>query len=442
MSLFGSLFTGVSGLTAQSQSIAAISDNVANVNTTGFKLAEVRFSSLVLREPGSKTFSPGGVITGTSFTIGAQGLVQSSGSPTDVAIVGKGFFVVNAAADGSGKQVYTRSGNFVSDASGNLVTPTGFYLQGWRLDANGSIADVNKLETVNTTFINGIPFATSEVSLGANLDAAQAPHTGPYNPGDMATFLGGGPGVEPHFSRTIEIYDSLGNAHDLTIAFLKSPTPNVWNVEVVADATDVDTTVHPNGLIASGLITFGGDGTLAANGVTPVVPGVQGASITWLPAIGADPSDVVIDLGELGTTDGLAQFATPSSVAFTSQNGAAVGFLDSVSIDERGYVIASLSNGGKRPLYRLALATFPNPAGLEPRTGSVYELSLASGEPVFRGPGEGGVGKLQSSALEASNVDIANEFTKMIVTQRAYSANARVVSTADEMLDELIRLRR
>jgi flagellar hook protein FlgE len=442
MTLFGSLFTGVTGLAAQSRSMSIISDNVANVNTTAYKLAEAQFTSLIAREAGSRTYRPGGVAAQAFYTIGSQGLVQSSSSSTDVAIVGRGFFVVNSAADGSGQQVYARAGDFATDALGNLRMPSGFYVQGWRLNQNGAPVDINQLETVNVNIVNGMALASTRVAIGANLDADQAPFTGAYTAGDMAANLAGAGGVAPQFSRAVQIYDSLGRAHALTFAFLRDPAANVWNVEVVADPADVDTGVHPDGLIASGQITFNGDGTLAVNGLTPVVAGAQGAAITWLAAGGADPSDLVIDLGEPGTTDGLAQFASPTSIAFVSQNGAAVGTLNSIAIDEDGYVLASFTNGQQRRLYRLALAIFPNPAGLDPRTGNVYAASDQSGEFVLRAPGEGGAGRLTPSALEASNVDIADEFTKMIITQRAYSANARVISTTDEMLDELIRLRR
>jgi flagellar hook protein FlgE len=436
------LYTGVTGLAAQSRSMSIISDNVANVNTTAYKLAEAQFTSMVAREAGSKTYRPGGVTAQAFYTIGSQGLIQSSSSSTDVAIIGQGFFVVNEAVDGTGQQLYGRAGDFSTDELGNLRMPSGFYLQGWRLDGDGDIVDVNQLETVNVQIANGIALATTEVAVGANLDADQAAFAGAYAAGDMAAFLATGVGVEPHFTRAVQVFDSLGRSHDLTFAFLKDPTANVWNVEVAAAVADVEIATHPNGLIASGTVTFAGDGSLAANGLTPLVAGVNGASIEWLATTGADPSDIAIDLGEIGSTDGLAQFASPTNIAFVSQNGAEVGTLNGVSIDEDGFVLGSFTNGEQRRLYRLPLATFPNPAGLDPRSGNVYAPSDLSGEFMLRAPGEGGAGRLTPSALESSNVDLADEFTKMIITQRAYSANARVISTTDEMLDELIRLRR
>ncbi|MCS6779868.1 MAG: flagellar hook protein FlgE [Geminicoccaceae bacterium] len=442
MSLFGSLFTGVTGLAAQSRSMGMISDNVANVSTTAYKLAQAQFSSMVAREAGSRAYRPGGVTVQPFSTIGSQGPIMTSNSPTDVAIVGQGFFVVRPDAAATGEQLYTRAGEFSADAQGNLRTPSGFFVQGWRLGLNGEVLDVNQLETVNVRIVNGVALATTRVELGANLDADTAPFTGTYNAGDMASFLATGTGVTPHFSRPIQIYDSLGRAHNLTFAFLKDPAANVWNVEVVADDGEVELASHPNGLVASGTVTFAGDGRLQAVNLTPTVAGTLGAQINWLALGGADPSDIEIDLGEIGTTNGLAQFASPTTVAFASQNGAEVGTLTAVTIDQAGYVNASFSNGEQRRLYRLALATFPNPAGLDPRAGNVYAASQEAGQFVLQGAGEGGAGRLTPSALESSNVDLADEFTKMIVTQRAYSANARVISTTDEMLDELIRLRR
>ncbi len=442
MSLLGALFTGVTGLSAQSRSMGMISDNVANVNTTAYKLARASFASMVVSEAGSLSYRPGGVVAKAFHSTASQGLLQATGSPTDVAIVGAGFFVVKGEADGGDQLLYTRAGDFGFDASGNIRTPSGFYLQGWRLDQNGAIRNVNQLETVNVNVVNSGALPTTRITLAANLDADQPPHTGGYAPGDMAAHLAGTGDLAPHFTREVRIFDSLGRPRDITFAFLKSEEPNVWNLEIVADPTDVDVGEHPNGLLASAVITFDGDGTLADVELTPLLEGEQGIMVRWAEASGAEASDIAIDLGEPGTASGLAQFATPSSVAFVSQNGAAVGNLSSVGIDEQGYVVASFSNGQERRLYRLALATFPNPAGLDPRSGNVYARSELSGEAVLRAPGEGGAGRLAPSALEASNVDLADEFTKMIITQRAYSANARVISTTDEMLDELIRLRR
>jgi flagellar hook protein FlgE len=429
MSLFGSLFTGVSGLAAQSQSMSMIADNVANVSTTAYKGAIAQFSSLVTKQAGSATYRPGGVQTSAAYTIANQGLIQGSASPTDVAVAGSGFFVVNTSA---------------ADAQGNLHTPTGLSLQGWALDANEQISDVNTLQTVNTRIINGIAAATTNVDVGANLNADETPFTGAYAAGDLASYVssGGASGVKPAFTREVQVYDSLGRPHGVTMAFLKTGTPNEWVVEMVADPAEVDTGVHADGLLGSGTVLFAGNGSLDTATLTPVSGAGPGLAINWDAAGGADPSTVVFNLGTPGQTDGLTQFSSPTDVAFVNQNGAEVGQLNGVSIDASGYVVASFTNGEQRRLYQLPLATFANPGGLDPRSGNAYGQSDLSGAFNLRVPGTGAAGLLTPSALEAANVDLADEFTKMIVTQRAYSANARVISTTDDMLSELMNIKR
>jgi flagellar hook protein FlgE len=447
MSLFGSLFSAVSGLNAQSQAMGMISDNVANVNTVSYKAAEAQFSTLVTRSAASATYSPGGVKANTLYRITEQGLIQASSSPTDVAIDGSGFFVVNSRIDGSGDQLYTRAGSFEQDFLGNLVNNAGFYLQGWALDANEQIVNINQVSTVNVQVINGLAAATTDVELGANLNATQTPFAGAYAAGDMADFgaSGGVSGVQPHMVRSVQVFDSLGGAHNVQIAFLKDPAANTWNTEIYADSAEVEAGDHPDGLLASGTITFNGDGTLASTSITPNYPAATlGApiGINWLDLSGPSDSSIDFNLGTIDSADGLSQFAADYNVAFVLQNGAEVGDLNGVTIDDEGFVIATFTNGATQKIYKLPLATFANPLALDPRTGNVFAQTAASGEFNLRSAGQGGAGTVSPSALEAANVDLADEFTKMIVTQRAYSANARVITTADEMLDELIRISR
>jgi flagellar hook protein FlgE len=444
MSLFGSLFSGVSGLNAQSRAMGMISDNIANVNTTAYKGAQAQFENLVTRSRGSNNYSPGGVRAQSFYTVANQGLIQSSSSPTDAAISGAGFFVVTAPPDGQGEQFYTRAGSFNPDFEGDLRTPSGYYLQGWALDADEAVVDVNQLQTVNVRSINGLAAATTTVAVGANLDADAPAYAGAYAGGDLAAYIAsaGASGVQPTFSRPLQVYDSLGRSHDLTLAFLRNGAANNWSVEVSAATADVDTGTHPNGLLASGNVAFSGDGALHSATLTPVVSGTPGTpvGIRWAATGGASPSQIAFDFGQIGGTDGLSQFASPTSVAFVNQNGAEVGELNAISIDHQGFVSASFTNGEDRCLYRLPVATFANPAALDPRSGNVYAQTDASGEFNLRTAGSGGAGVVAPSALEAANVDLAEEFTKMIVTQRAYSANAKVINTTDQMLDELIRM--
>ena len=191
----------------------------------------------------------------------------------------------------------------------------------------------------------------------------------------------------------------------------------------------------PNGLVTSGTLTFDGSGTLAGNSVAP-------ANITWAAASGVDPSTISFDFGTIGEVDGMTQFASPTSVSYVLGNGAEVGELNGVKIDNEGFVIASFTNGEERPIYRLPISTFSNPTGLDPRSGNVYARSDLAGEFNLRTAGAGGAGLITTNALEAANVDLADEFTKMIVTQRAYSANARIITTTNDMLEELMQLSR
>ena len=437
MSLFGSLFSGASGLTAQSRALGMISDNISNVNTVGYKGALARFQTLVTKQTASATYAPGGVRALTSYMIGKQGLIQSTDSPTDAAISGAGFFVVNTLADASGEQLYTRAGSFSPDSLGNLKTPSGFYLQGWLLDASEDIVDINTLETVNIRNLNGIAIATTSIEFGGNLDSTTTAYTGSYTAGDMEDYnnSGGSSGVQPDFSRTIQVYDSLGEAQQLVLAFLKTGD-NQWAAELYADRSDLDSGTHSTGLLASATVTFNGDGTLDT--VTGTL--ASAVSIDW--SNGADTSSITVDLGTTDETDGLSQFASPSDVAFVVQNGSEVGQVNGVSMDSDGYVSVSFTNGAIRKIYRLPIATFANPAALDPRTGNVYAETQASGEHNLKYTGQGGAGTLATASLEAANVDLADEFTKMIVTQRAYTANARVITTANDMLNELMQVSR
>jgi flagellar hook protein FlgE len=447
MSLFGSLFSAVSGLNAQSQAMAMISDNVANVNTVSYKAAQAQFETLVTRSAATGAYSSGGAKASTLYRINSQGLIQASSSPTDVAIDGNGFLVVNSRPDGSGEQLYTRAGSFQQDSLGNLVNNAGFYLQGWLLDANEQVVNINQLSTANVRVINGVAAATTKVELGANLDATQAAFTGPYTAGDMAAYAatGGASGVAPHLVRAIQVFDPLGGAHNVQMAFLRDPAANTWNVELYADSAEVETADHPNGLLASGTLTFNGDGTLASSTLTPVYPTATAGApigINWLDSSGPDDSSITFDFGTVGTADGVSQFASDYNIAFVNQNGSEVGQLNGVTVDDQGYVVATFTNGATQKIYRLPIATFANPLALDPRTGNVYAQTSSSGEFNLRNAGEGGAGTIVPSALEGANVDLADEFTKMIVTQRAYSANARVITTADQMLDELVHISR
>lgn len=463
MSLYGALLSGVSGLRAQSQSLGTISDNISNVNTIGYKRSVAQFSTLVTGASSSSTYYPGGVRASPRAMVDQQGVLQTSTRATDVAILGNGFFVVKSADNASGETLYTRSGSFAEDNQGRLVNAAGYFLQGWALDQQGNIIDVNTIQTVSVSTLNGVAVDTTSVEIGANLNSDQADSTMVKADFEVDPTAGAPTEAEllaagtttAHFSRQIAVFDALGTKHNLTISFHKldsSVNPNSWGFAISAeDPTEI---VSPagvtGGLIAYGHMTFNGDGSL--NDVhfeNVTAPGTdddtQTLAITW--ANGATPSSIAFDFGTqgppgVGRTDGITQFASANNIAFVNQDGAEVGLRTGVSIDADGYVIASFSNGATQKIWKLPVATFANPARLEARNGNAYAQTELSGEFNLREANTGGAGRIEPGALEGSNVDLSEEFTAMIVTQRAYSASAKTITTADEMLDELLRIKR
>lgn len=421
MSIFGAMFAGVSGLTAQSQAIGMISDNIANVNTVGYKGLRASFSTLVTQSGSQTLHSPGGVQSRPVQSADAQGLLQGTTSTTDVAIVGNGFFLVNeAATPGPGNDyLYTRAGQFRTDDNGDLVNSGGYYLQGWPLDASGSLpatpSVLSSTETVNISSLSGNAVPTSAMSLGANLPS---------------TATNG----QTH-SITAQIFDSLGNAHNLQVDFVYDAATPEWDI-TIQDPT-LASTGAVSGTVAGPIarsIAFDGFG--APSAIT-----FPDLDITWT-ATPAAPSTVSVNLGTVGQTDGLTQLSDTFSTGFINQDGVRFGNFTGVNIDEDGFVTALFDNGQQQAIYKLPLAIFPSPNSLQLRDGNAYLETDGSGSVILLEANTGAAGSVSSSSLEASTVDLADEFTNMIVTQRAYSANAKIITTADEMLEELIRIRR
>jgi flagellar hook protein FlgE len=417
MSIYGAMFSGVSGLNAQSGALGMIADNISNVNTIGYKSSRAMFSTLVTQAATQNHYTPGGVQVRPMQDLQRQGLLQSSVSNTDIALSGNGFFVVGSKADATHADefLFTRAGAFQPNVNGNLVNTAGYFLQGWPVDSNGTpignTSVLSSVETVNIGSLTGTARATTGVTMNLNLPSASS--------------------VGDTFQATAQIFDSLGNAHDLTLAFTKTADNN-WDY-AVTDPT-LSETGATSGTVtggAAGSVSFNGDGTPAAF----VLPAVD---VTWTIG-GASPSTVAVDLGTVGASDGITQFAGDFSV-FIDQDGVKFGQFSDVSIDENGLVIALFNNGERRPIYQLPVAQFANPDGLEARGGNAYIQSDRSGDLTLNAANTSGAGRVAASALEASTVDLADEFTNMIVTQRAYSASSKVINTADEMLEELLRI--
>lgn len=711
MGLGAGLNTAVSGLNAQGSRLSSISDNIANLNTTGYKRTETRFKTLVTNNNATQEYSPGGVLTVQKQLIDEQGILEATNSATDIAIAGSGLMVANASPDATGEVLYTRAGSFTPDNLGNFKNPAGYFLMGWPLDADGrlpgdagninttSSAELDSLEVINISASSGTATATTGVEIGANLDASQLVYNGagrtidfvsaenadiaeddviipvagalddtvpdtftvstsgglvytfeyggvsttnqvapatpmfsavtgtqpfflagagpsgadadftlttssvgtitftyrqsapnafqqqfnslstlatainevngltarvyndtlyiaPDNANEVMTFADGGatgwvagiglndtaaPGVNPRFaslkdlaskindsdgisaqtnsplsattlvvrtedplgtitfddiygtpgynmlaemsvydgvtdpvtygpvydpdnattgasnmasgditpqfSRNVRVYDSLGSGHNFTIGFLKLST-NTWSAEVWAsDENDVNSVLSDD-LVARGTIQFNGDGSLLSVSEDLLNP----VTIEW--KNGALASSVTFDWGtfgqpfgtagatEFGDTNGLSQFDADYNVRFVNQNGAPVGELTGVIIDEDGFVIANYTNGESARIYQLPLAQFSNYNGLQAITGNVFRGTEVAGEVNLRVAGSNGVGGFNGGALESSNVELAKELTTMIVAQRGFQANARVITTTDQLLEELTQLGR
>ena len=583
MGLFGSLFTGVSALFAQSQNTAIISNNIANISTTGFKRSEAAFESLVTTESRLSTYSPGTVTVNRIQRVDQQGSLQQTSSSTDAAISGNGFFPVKREDDAQQEFLYTRAGQFSEDSQGILRNAAGFALFGWPIDANGNLpanqGDLTSLSVVDVAFLGGLTRPTSSAELSINLDADEIDQT-----------LGAAVTGPSDFTRGLTVFDSLGSSQVLTLNFTKTFGPQATAAGTVGDllatddlTTDVGLTagdqinissdlggpltltvvagapavagevqtvndiiteingaglgvtaglandgeliiqrddfvagtetltlenltgtpltglgitlavnpetftadnltggpydngaptdsppystgdlatghvfpgfqflpgdtqynnrgwwqldiLHPDGTsLSRGLLNFNGDGTL---NVLPDSSGnidVNLSQIDW--GNGSEPQNIDLDI------ERFSQFSGNYDVIFSDQNGAELGLRTGVEIDRDGVVSARFSNGATAELYKIPLVTFANANGLTEVSGTAYSESQASGEENLREAGRGGAGFVEPSTLEASNVDLADEFARLIISQRAFGAGTRVINTVDQMTEDLLRLR-
>lgn len=416
----GSFSSALSALSAMSTAVDVVGNNLANLNTTGFKASSVSFRDLVTQSMGSglgETQVGFGTAQPMTFRDFTQGSVQTSSGLLDAAIQGDGFFVLK---DTGGKTLYTRAGNFLTDKNGVLLTNTGLHVQGWtainaltgEVDTTGPIGDI--VVPVGTL---KKPTVTTDFSVDMNLDASAAANS---------TSL---------FTQPMEVYDSLGNMHVLTLNFQKAGA-NTWQYRITIPAQDVGGAAidPPIALIDWTDMTFNQDGTLADAVTSPISFTIAGLS------------DGALDLPlnwDLRTTGGAAritQYGQPSTSSAQSQNGSAAAQLNKVSLATGGGILAVYSNGDQVVVGQLAMANVRNPDSLLAEGDNNFALSARSAIAVVGTPGTGGRGSIVGGHLEASTVDIAREFTNLIVYQRGYQANARVVSAQDQLSQDTINL--
>ncbi|HEY1752188.1 MAG TPA: flagellar hook protein FlgE [Caulobacteraceae bacterium] len=478
MSLNSAMQAGVAGLVANSTALSTISNNIANVNTVGYKQSETDFESLVTSAGEDSSMNAGGVMASNLQLVGQQGQLTQTNSPLDLAISGQGFFVTTSQATNltpTDPRSFTRAGSFTVNSQGYLVNSAGLVLQGWLADPDGTItpnpSSLTSLQSINVSQVGGAVEPTTTVGINANLDSSQAtsaaataagaspPTAGAYDPAtnSMAMWnVNNATGVQPDYSIQVPVSDSQGGQHTIQLDLLKSSTPDQWYAELVAvPASDVvDGAGLANGQIATGTIAFTSTGqvdqanTTLFNASNPTLTfgasnaGPPGANqVNWAASLGIAAQTVTLNLaGGAGSTGGLTQLNSQSNTQSITTNGTAFGNLTNVEIDANGIVTAVFSNGVTRPIAQVAIATFPNPDGLTPVNGDAFQVSQNSGTYTLEQPGTGGAGQIDPSTLEASTVDLSSQLTDLITSQSAYSASSKIITTANQMMQDLLNI--
>ena len=413
MSLSSAMFTGVSGILTMGNAMNVIGDNIANVNTIGFKGNRSIFADILANSlsNGSTVMQTGrGTFTQAISPSWEQGSFETTGNATDVGIQGAGFFVVRRQSDSG--IFYTRAGQFTLDDDGMLINPQDFIVQGYRVTSSvGSvITTASASEDISIDGVTAQPSATTAFRIGMNLDAAASAGT--------------------TFATSFDVYNAIGERVTLTYTFTKSSTAQTWTYGVTSSTGSVTSG-------ASGSITFDSVGAITSPAVdtTLVISGFpSGASTlttTW---------DLIDSSGS--AYNEITGYAATSTTTSIIQDGFSTGTLRGLSVDQDGFISGLFSNGQSQFLYQLELADFASPWGLQREGGTMYAETQQSGQPLLATAGTAGLGTILGSALELSNVDLATQFVKMIQNQRGYQANSRVITTVDDMMAEAVNLKR
>jgi flagellar hook protein FlgE len=439
MSLFGAMNTAISGLNAQSNAFGNISDNVANSQTTGFKRIDTTFEDY-LTTSNTSINEPGAIVARPSYVNNVQGSITQTDNPLGMAIAGQGFFAVsqqtgqvNGQPTFSPQQFYTRAGDFQMDKNGYLVNSAGQYLNGWQVNSQTGDVNQNNLSPIQVSQTAFNPVDTTEVELSANLPATPAAGT--------AT------SASPVTSN-INVYDSLGTVHSISLSWVQNGT-NDWTVSV--DAPDATTPALGTANVLFGATstnpvpegTVGEIGGVTGSIATPGYAPGTAAVLAFTADFGSGSQTIQLNMGTYGQTNGVTQYAgTAYNLRGLTQNGVPPGSFAGVSTQANGNVVVNYDNGQTRTIAQVPLTTFNNPNGLQRQNGQSFTATLDSGTPLSDAAGSNGAGSLVTNSTEGSNVDMASEFSKLIVAQRAYSANTKVVTSADDMLQQTIDMKR
>lgn len=435
MTISSSLNAGVAGLAANASRLATIADNIANSSTYGYKRAVADFSSLVI-EGGDGTYSAGGVQVSTQRMVDQPGSLVSTSNATDLAVRGQGFLPVTTESSllnsiGDYPLYMATTGSFRTDEDGFLRTSSGVTLMGWPAEPDGTIPTFARdtgdgLEPVQINVNQFTSEPTTQISLGVNLPATE-------------TEFGASGGTLP---LSVEYFDNLGTSQSINISFTPTVSATAGDLSNTWTMTMTDSALG-GATIGEYTIVFdettGSGGTIAS--VTPVSGGAYDPA-TGQFTVTADRGDITFDIGAVGTGDGLTQLSDTFAPTSISKDGSPVGNLISVDVDENGYVMANFDIGITRTVYQIPLIYVSNPNGLNAEDNQIYSASASSGSVFLWDAADGPTGDIVSYALEESATDVAGELTRLIQTQRAYSSNAKVIQTVDEMLQETTNIKR
>jgi len=458
-----SLYSGVSGLRNHQIRMDVLGNNIANVNTYGFKKSRVSFQDILsqtISGAAAPTAEKGGVNprqVGLGMNIASidkvftQGSLQTTGLALDLAIQGDGFFILKRGDE----HFFTRAGGYALDRDGTVVNPAnGMRVQGWQAVKTGTEFIINTMGDLEDLIVpvggKDPAWATETIKYKSNLNSET-----PLLP------IGRAPTVEERLNATvttnIDAYDSIGNVHKVTVDFTRvRGEPNTWIVTPSVEDADTATLTFdvggPNANNTNSIImrfnTAGAPVSIADN---PTLPGAPADIITEgrLTAVlnaafpeTATAQPITLDFGEAEEYDGITQFASPTSTRAYEQDGYGLGYLESFNVDSSGVITGIYTNGNKAPIAQIAMATFPNAQGLTAEGDNNFRQTNNSGLPNIGTAETGGRGKITAGTLEMSNVDLAEQFTDMIVTQRGFQANSRSITTSDQMLQELLTLKR
>jgi flagellar hook protein FlgE len=442
MSLFGAINTAISGLNAQSTAFGNISEDVANSQTVGFKRVDTTFIDYLTSSTATDN-QPGAVAARPQYINNVQGAITQTDNPLGLAIAGQGFFAVSRAIGQAGtspvfdpQQAYTRAGDFAMNATGYLVNSSGEYLNGWTVDPASKAINQNALVPIQISQSTYNPVATSNVTLSANLPATPTSGT--------AT-------ATSPLSSQITVYDALGTAHTVNLNWTQTAA-NAWSVQIgVPDSTTGSTDAGaadvgfgagsgnavPSGTIGQVAVSATDPGTVTTGGYVAGQP----ATLQFTTNFGSGNQTIALNLGQYGGTSGVTQYAGSAySLLGLTQDGVPPGSFSGVTLQATGDVVVNYNNGQSRTIARVPLITFNNPNALQAQNGSSFTATLASGTPLAESAGTNGAGNLVTGSVEGSNVDIATEFSHLIVAQQSYSSNAKVVTTGSQMLQTTLQM--